>query len=743
MVLMNEKTVFGSIGDTERAKGKDLSGRLDEAKEICAILLRNNQNHPKALHMSGIIAYQEGETARAIKMLSDAVEAAPDRAEIFCDLGTIYFRCRELEKAISCYQTAVSLSPEVANTHYVLGNIYKTLGKLDRAALCYKRTIQLNPTCCEAYINLGLVFKNACRANDAISCFQKAAEIDSKSFEATNNLGVVLQEQGKIYKALYFFEKAFKMETKSYSVCMNLANTYKELGITNKALKFYKHAKELEPESPDAYVGMGIIYQDLDNYEEAIENYHKTLKINPDYGLALCNLVNLLMLTCSWNDLEILNAKVDRYTKKMLSDGMKPDEMPFLNLSRHADPRLNQAVAEAWSNQVSLRVGEVRLKSTYKFEKINKKRINIAYLSNNIKNHPTAYLIHAIFQHHDRNKFRIFCYSYGENDKSAYRNRIRRDCDKFVDLNKYEYEEAASRINEDNIDILIDLVGYMKGNRMEIAACRPAPIQVRWLGMAGTTGAAFFDYIITDRIVTPEEQALFYNEKFVYMPHCYQVNSNVFSSCTPKSKSDWGLPEDKFIFCSFNTGYKIERTIFKCWMKILKRVENSVLWLMVECKWAEENLKKVAELEGINPERLVFARRVSRKFHFERLKCADLVLDTKIVNGAATTSDALWTGVPVVTLIGNHFASRMGASILSAIGISDLITRDVSEYEELAVSLGQERQELETIRQKLKDNIKCSPLFDTKGFVKNLERALEMMWNIYLNNENPQELYVS
>ncbi len=345
---------------------------------------------------------------------------------------------------------------------------------------------------------------------------------------------------------------------------------------------------------------------------------------------------------------------------------------------------------------------------------------------------------------HNREEFEIYCYSYGKNDESGYRKKIQRDCDKFVDVRNLSYVDTANRIYEDRVDILVDLMGYTKASRLEICALRPAPIQVNYLGFPGTTGAEFFDYIITDRLVTSEDQADYYSENFVYMPHCFMVSDYTQAISEPDwEKADLGLPEESFVFSSLNQAYKIAPSVFDVWMKVLRQVPKSVLWLGQLNATAEQNLKRQAHEKGVSPERLVFAERVpSKDEHLARLRLVDLALDTSIYNGHATTNDALWAGVPVITLKGSHFASRASASLLTAIGLPELITHSLEEYEALAVHLALDSDELRGIRQRLAKNRLTEPLFDTPLFVRNLEKAYKEMWEISWAGQQPRQIQV-
>ncbi|NJL58363.1 MAG: UDP-N-acetylglucosamine-peptide N-acetylglucosaminyltransferase [Desulfobacteraceae bacterium] len=286
-----------------------------------------------------------------------------------------------------------------------------------------------------------------------------------------------------------------------------------------------------------------------------------------------------------------------------------------------------------------------------------------------------------------------------------YRRRIRHDCDKFIDLLDFNDEDAAKRIAEDKIDILIDLMGHTKSNRLGICAYHPAKIQATWLGFPGTSGAKFFEYMITDKTATPEDHAKWCSEQLVFMPYCYQINDH----CQPFSekqfsRKEFGLPESGFVFCSFNQAYKIEPIMFDVWMKLLREVPGSVLWLLQRSDLTEINLKKEAEKRGVNPNRLIFSQKLHKDEHLSRHILADLVLDTRIYNGHTTTSDALWAGVPVIGIEGTHFASRVCASILKTIGLPQLIAKNLQEYESLALGLARNPDALNRIRQQIAKN---------------------------------------
>ncbi len=332
-------------------------------------------------------------------------------------------------------------------------------------------------------------------------------------------------------------------------------------------------------------------------------------------------------------------------------------------------------------------------------------------------------------------------YGYGPDDGSSSRRQAIAACERFVDLDPMSDVEAARRIHADAIDILVDLTGYMRGHRLGICALRPAPVQATYFGFPGTTGASFFDYVIVDAIVAPPGHARYYTEKLVHLPGTYQPNDYAGLALAQRPlRAEQGLPDDALVLASFNQPYKIERSLFDVWMSVLAAVPDSVLWLYAGNPTAEANLRREAALRGVDPARLITARHLPLPSHLARLPLADLVLDTRIYGGGCTTSNALWAGVPVITLKGGHFASRMGASVLGALGMADLIAESVDRYAALALQLARDRRQLQALRDQLAVLKATSPVFDAGRIIRDLERAYRRMWRLWLAGEPPRSL---
>jgi protein O-GlcNAc transferase len=725
-----------------------LQGRLDEAIDAYIEALRLNPEMTEAIINLGQANHSPRALDKVIASLRKVNLKNPANVPASIFLATAYLSQDKAEPAKCVLENVLAKEPTNVDALFKIALAEEKLNQLENAVFSYYRIINLNPNLPEAFINLGRVYKAMHNLNRAMASYQEALKVKPDIAEAHNNIGNILQLLGNLPEAIASFRKALEINP-SYALALhNLGNTYQKMGQLEKAIDCYLNCLKFKSDFIPAHYHLGLAYQNQRKHEQAIGCFRKALLLRPDYAKATCYLFHQLQYLCDWDHFNELRDQIESATLYSLQKAIKPDESPFLCLSRRINPELDFQVAAAWSADIAQRVKDfseyfTSNAITYHSWDASKKKIVIGYLSNNFRNHPTSHLMSGMFRHHNRDDFDIFCYSFGDNDQSDFRKQIQSDCDQFVEIGMFSHFEAAKRIHHDQVDILVDLAGFTHGHRLNIAAMRPAPIQVRWLGQAGTTGASFFDYIIMDTIVAPQNHASFYSEKLVHMPHCYQVNNGkqIISNKSWRNE-DLGLPEDAFVFCCFCSRYKLDPTMFESWMRILKKVSNSVLWLIGGNITAEKNLKKHAQTGGVGPDRLIFARPLPKSEHLSRLQHADLALDTRIVNGAATTSDALWAGVPVLTLQGSHFASRMSSSILTAIGLPELITYNLETYETLAVHLAQNSEGLNNIRMKLAKNRLTQPLFDTRRFTTNLERAYKKMWKIFLAGEKPRRIKV-
>jgi predicted O-linked N-acetylglucosamine transferase (SPINDLY family) len=433
-------------------------------------------------------------------------------------------------------------------------------------------------------------------------------------------------------------------------------------------------------------------------------------------------------LACEWSDFETEQAGL----VGMVRQGARVP--PFYLFSTPASASDQLTCAQRW-------IAPIRPPPEAVFEhevSVRRQRIRLGYLSGDFHQHATAQLMAELFELHDRDRFEVFAYSYGPDDESPMRARLVRAFDRFVDVRALAHREAAQRIHADEVDILIDLKGYTHHARPAIPAHRPAPVQVSYLGYPATMGADFIDYVIVDPIVVPTSQQPFFSEKLVHLPASYQVNDRRREAAkAATSRQDWGLPDGRLVFCSFNNAYKITPAFFDIWMRVLGAVPGSVLWLLEANELMKGNLRLQAEKRGVDAKRLIFAPRVAPAQHLARQRHADLFLDTLPCNAHTTASDALWAGLPVLTCCGDTFAGRVAASLLTAVGLGELIAPSLEEYERSALALARDPQRLVALRQKLADNRDSSALFDPVKLTGNIEAAYARMWQTRLCGERP------
>jgi protein O-GlcNAc transferase len=691
----------------------------------------------------GIAYHQLADFESAASAYQKAIKLKPDSAEAYYNLGNTFKAQQLFDEAITCYQQAASLNPMLVEAFYNLANILEKQARFDEAMACLKQCIRFRPDWAEAHSNLGNLSKQLGFLDDAISHYQKAIHLKPELDEAHNNLGNALKDQGSFGKAIDCYRKALQIRPGNAEAYLNLGVTYADADHTTEAIGCFQKATQLNPLFAEAHNYMGVVLAEQGRRDEAIDCFQKAIAINPDYAEAHSYLIHQLQHSCDWHLMSRFSEKLDILIRRAADNGQSISQPPFICMARNSDPVMNLTVAKTWSRKIEQPLQTVKLPFSFETRRQKKPRLTIGYLSGDFHDHATAHLMLNLFGLHGREKFEVHCYSYGPEDNSRYRNQIIEESDQFIDIREHSHIDAAKRIYADGVDILVDLKGHTKGARQGILACRPAPIQIHYLGYPGTSGAGFIDYLITDKIVTPEVHARYYSEKLVFMPDCYQVNDHrqqISNRCW--DKAELGLPENGFIFSSFNLPYKIDPTVFDCWMRILKQVPHSVLWLFDGGETAKVNLRREAHSRGVDAGRLVFAKKIEKADHLSRIQLVHLALDTRIVNGHTTTSDSLWAGVPVITLQGSHFASRVSSSLLHAVGLSELVTYRMEEYEKLAVQLASRSSELKAVRHKLNFNRLKKPLFDTARFVRNLEHAYSKMWRIFLEGRAPTQIEV-
>lgn len=655
---------------------------------------------------------------------------------------------------IKAYQEALRIAtkilqkiPDHVDASYYTALCYLELGQATVAETFLQQCLCVVPDHPELLFNLGRVYNETKRFPEAIAYYEKVLAHNNAHVGALNNLGNVYNDIGRNDSALTCFQRILDQGVDSDYIHNNIARTYRRVGMVSAAIAHQRRAVQLNPDNHILYHNLGAMYVLEARNKEAIISYQAALRLAPDNIEILQEYHDLLKKVCDWEEREKVGEHIERLRER--TDIIK-SRISMLDFSAEEDEALQLEVAREHSHRLTHHAlqGHQRFDHTNHDREV-KRKLRIGYMSSDIKDHPVAQLMCGVFRNHDKEKVETFLYSFSRKDNSGYQEKIASYCDHFIDITSLANYATAQRIYNDQIDILIDLNGHTGTPRPEALALRPAPIQVNYIGYIGSMGADFIDYVIVDETVLPPEKQAFYDEKFVYMPECYQANDNQLAIADEIfTRASQGLPEEVFVFCSMNQTYKIEPVMFEVWMNILKRVPNSVLWLYCGSIYADdslavENLRKHAARYGVDPGRLVFAPiMVPIGKHLKRMALADLALDTRLYNGGTVTSQTLWAGVPVLTLQGTTFASRMASSILNAVEMPELVTQTKEAYEDMAVSIAITPGRSEQLKTKLAEKKATAPLFDTLRFTRTLELAYRQMWERFCEGKEPEILRI-
>jgi predicted O-linked N-acetylglucosamine transferase (SPINDLY family) len=749
------------------------AGRLEQAEVIYRQILQVQPQHPDALHLLGVVAHQMGRHDIGADYIRQAIALKPGDAKFHNNLGETCRAQGKLADAVAHYQRALALRPGYVEAHNNLGNTLKAQGKLAEAAAHYRNVLALKPDFAEAHNNLGLALQEQGLLVEAVAHYQQALALNPALAEAHNNLGLALQGEGRLAEAMAHYQQALALNPALAEVHNNLAsalaalgqwgeaaahcqqalalrpsfaqaqnnlgNVLKEQGDLEAAVACFQQALALKPDFAEAHYNLGNTLKEQGRRTEALVHYEQALAVKPDYAEAENQLMHQLQHLCDWT---MLTELFDRQRRTVRTNPVA-QLTPFSLLSIPSSPQEQLACARNWVANRLAPMARLREQLGFAFIRTAKPRLRVGYLSADFRQHAMASLFAELFELHDRTRFEVFAYSYGPDDRSPMRRRLVRAFDRFTDIAGSSFEAAARQIHADGVDILTDLQGYTALNRTQILALRPAPLQVNYLGYPGTMGADFMDYIITDRFITPPDQAPFFIERIVYLPDCYQANDRQRPIAEKTStRTECDLPESGFVFCCFNNIYKFTSAIFGIWMRLLQKLPDSVLWLLEANPQVAANLRKEAAVRGVNPNRLVFAPRLPSEQHLARHRLADLFLDTLPYNAHTTASDALWAGLPALTCAGETFASRVAGSLLTAIGLPELITYSLEDYEARALHLVRRPQELAGLRERLAKNRLSAPLFDTSRFTRHLETAYKLMWELYQAGGAPRRIEV-
>ncbi len=723
---------------------------------------------PRLELLQGLGAAQQaaGDAFGAIESYRQCLKINARAAEIYNNLGTALDQVGHWQDAIGCFRQALALKPKYGRALNNLGKVLRQAGQPAEALAALSEALELSPSNAATLTNLGLALLQLGRLDDARRRLKRAVAIEPRLAEAHHGLGQALLALGDGPRALDHLERALDLKPELLDARLLRGRALLDQVRIGEALAIFASAVQWSPYSADAHHHLGVAHAAAGRIEAALSCYEAALALDPAHagaclsrGSALALLQRLPEATESFRTAAALRTNEaeavfeELYCRLKLCDWSSGRQLlervrelapsfavfhPFSLIAIRDDPAEHLSACRVQAAAVARMRAAMPAAPRY-----DHGRIRVAYLSHDFFSHATAYLMAELFELHDRAAFQIFGVSYGPDDGSAIRRRIAAACDPFVDVSGESDQKIAKWLRAQEMDIAVDLKGYTAFARTGILAYRPAPIQVSYLGYPGSTGAPFIDYLIADEFLIPEAEQEFYDERIAYLPDSYQANDRrrEISTATPE-RDDLGLPRQGFVFCCFNNNWKITEPVFDVWMRLLDSVEGSVLWLLKDNPWAEENLKREAVRRGISAERLIFGGRVRHPDHLARHRLADLFLDTLPVNAHTTASDALWAGLPIVTCAGRGFPARVAGSLLRAVGLEELVTSTLEDYERLALRLAREPERLSALRTKLARSRDTAPLFDTPRFCRRLEAAYRHMWLLRQRGKPPETFRV-
>ena len=743
-------------------------GNLAEAEEHCLRVLALAPTNFQVANLLGAIRSQQGRNEEALALIGGALKNYPnaigsllnysnvlkllgrdEEALVYCDKvlalepghtgawynrGNLLLRLKRFDDALASYDKALTIRQGFAEALNHRGTALYFLGRVAEAVGSYENALAQQPAFPEAWNNHGIALRDLGRADEALASFGRALTIHPDYAEAWHNGGNLLRDMRRFQDAVASYDKALAINPRNAEALKHRGLCLQFLNRLDEALASYDAALAIRPDYADALHSRGMIrWREGQQYGAAIHDLESALRANPDQEYLRGDLAHVRMHGTDWSGFDAQVAQINAGVR----EGRRTID-PFMYLAIAESPADLQACATIFTSHFHPAAPVLWRKADR-----GHKKIRLGYVSGEFRGQATAYLTAGLYECHDKSKFEIVAIDNGARKDSPMRRRLEAAFDGFLPIAHLSDQAAAAAIAAAQIDILVNLNGYFGNHRMGVFAHKPAPVQVNYLGFPGTLGASYIDYILADRFVIPDSDKQYYTEKVVTLPGSYQVNdARRHLPQGPPRRSEHGLPENAFVFCSFNMSYKLTPSLFAVWMRILKRVEGSVLWLLESNPASPGHLRAEAERHGVAADRLVFAPFVPMEQQLDRLPLAGLFLDCLPCNAHTTASDALWAGVPLLTCRGTSFSGRVAASLLQAVAVPELVTENLEDYEALAVKLAGDPALLHTIRQKLALGRQTAPLFDTGRTRQHIESAYAQMWDIFQRGETPRSFAV-
>jgi protein O-GlcNAc transferase len=716
----------------------ELLGRPEEALTSYGHALRVRPDYADAYNNRGKTLQGLKRVQQALDDYDRALSIQPRLAEAHNNRGVALHELKRFEEALQSYELALGIQPAYAVALNNRGNAHRTLGQWEPALGSYARALEIEPDFADALNSRGAVLQELGQFDEALESCDRALAVNPDLAVAHNTRSIALRSLKRFEDALASSETALRIKPGYVEALNNRGSALEDLGRLAEALESIEQALKIQPDNATLLRNRSLLLKRLERFDEALATMQRAHHIDPHLEWFHGVLLHMKMHLCEWSDL-------NSHVAKLIADiGQNRPATPPHGVFGLVDRlSIQRQAAQTWANRM-YRAREPTLPPRL-VRKNAGHRIRVGYFSADFHQHATTSLIAEMLERHDRSSFEIVGFSFGPDVRDAMRERVSAGFDRFFDVRANPGRDIARLSRDLGVDIAVDLKGYTEHERTDIFSHRAAPIQVNYLGYPGTLGAEFMDYIIADPVVIPAESRAGYQEKIAYLPHSYQVNDRKRRiEEAPPSREELGLPATGFVFCGFHSVYKIAPGTFDGWMRILKQVDGSVLWLLGNRETSVRNLRREAAARGVSADRLLFAPTPRpHAEHLARQRAGDLFLDTAPCNAHTTASDALWVGLPVLTLAGESFAARVAASLLCAIGMPDLIAETQEEYEALAVDIATNPVLLRQLRDKLEANRLTTPLFDTEKFTRHLEDAYRQMYRRLQMNLNPDHLWVA
>jgi predicted O-linked N-acetylglucosamine transferase (SPINDLY family) len=686
-----------------------------------------------ALHIKANALMEMGRFADAVAVSGQALAADPNYVEGFALRGRALYQMQRHTEALASYDQLLARRPDHFDGHYFRAMALAALERQDDALAGFDQIIARYPNSAQVFYDRGNTLAALKRLDEARVSFEQAVTLSPDFPGAWSNLGTVLLMLARPQDAITAFDRALALAPEDMDAWKKRASGLATLHRHDEAIASYERAIALNPRDASTYVDMAYVLQQAGREAEALAAFDKARALNVDTPHLAGGRMMMKLVLCDWQNFDANCADLLARTDK--GEAVGP---PFTLLATPASAEQELKAAARYIRdhyppvQPPLRAG-----ARYRHD-----RIRIAYVSTDFRAHATAVLMMEPLEAHDHARFETVAISLGPNDQSPFRARLEGAFDRFIEARDLTDADIAARMADMEIDIAVDLNGHTGGARTGVFARRPAPLQVNYVGYPGTMGADYYDYLIADRVLVPVQDERFFSEKIAALPGSYQPNTRRMLSGN-STRASCGLPDRAFVFSAINNTFKITPAIFDVWMRLLRQVEGSVLWLQEPLSQARDNLRREAAARGVTPERLVFAPRLRIEEHLARNGLADLFLDTPDCNAHTTASDALWCGLPLVTCKGHTFAGRVAASLLSAIGMEELMANSVEDYEKLALGLASNPARLAEIRARLAKNRDDYGLFDASTYTRKLEAAFHTMWRRHQDGLPPESFTVS